>query len=985
MAQVLPSIQVTDNHDVKPRDVTPKGLQRQDTGRLSARDGPGTGSVTGKVASILRSPSSSSTAPMNDAREQSSANTAYTEGTSPEAAIDPLSQQILHRTNTSIHVQTLRTQGDPSSPQSPTFSSELNDAKQGAESLRESTTSTYVKQDKKKGVSFLSRFIPNKKKASTLDGFADDVSENGDAPRPEGMDAPAFRHTVDNMGFNPKYPQPPAYIKVRTKYKKEKQFDRMFLAQELRSATDKKSPPVVGANPAPQSGSAASHNPIWATEFSKDGRFLAAGGQDRIVRVWAVISSPDERRTHEKDESDPGYDDGSRLSAPVFQQKPVREYHGHTSTILDLSWSKNNFLLSSSMDKTVRLWHISRNENLCTFKHTDFVPSIQFHPKDDRFFLAGSLDTKLRLWSIPDKSVAFWNQLPDMITAVSFTPDGKTCIAGTLSGLCMFYETEGLKFQTQMHVKSTRGANAKGSKITGIQATHWPPGNDRGEIKLLISSNDSRIRLYNFRDKSLEMKFRGHENNCSQIRASFADDTGFIICGSEDRKAYIWSTSAPEGEKRNQRPMEMFEAHNSITTCAVMAPLKTRQLLGASEDPIYDLCNPPPVTLVSKAESVSSSRPARSEAGTNSAQAETSPKKVAESPAYLARSAHTDGNIIVTADYTGAIKVFRQDCAYSKRLRVADNWDASSVFSKRTGPKYGRPSSIMSKASRATRRRDSTSTQPPDDRIMSWRQDISHGSFDSVNTGGNNIQAPRRSMARSVSPRKHRTSISSPSLAPTRTNESFPASAVSAPSARGSKLDSPKTSKTSLGSSVDATRPPTASDGPGPTIVLPQRSITTTFDPDDTTSTSIECSAPRRAKTDLRPTSAHNNPPPTLNATGQAWSFFSRETWKDQLSRSHLPPRHASIGDQNIPLNSNNLSVPTTPGAGSRNGSVDRNGSVGLSSVSSKLTSEALAMESEDEMKCERCTGTEFKVRVVKWQGREERRLVCKGCGGVVD
>jgi WD40 repeat protein len=188
--------------------------------------------------------------------------------------------------------------------------------------------------------------------------------------------------------------------------------------------------------------------------------------------------------------------------------------------------TQNNFLLSSSMDKTVRLWHISRAENLCTFKHTDFVPSIQFHPRDDRFFLAGSLDCKLRLWSIPDKSVAFWNQLPDMITAVSFTPDGKTGIAGTLSGLCMFYETEGLKYQTQIHVKSTRGQNAKGSKITGIQAAYWPPGSDRGEVKLLISSNDSRIRLYNLRDKSLEIKFRGHENSCSQIRASFADDTG---------------------------------------------------------------------------------------------------------------------------------------------------------------------------------------------------------------------------------------------------------------------------------------------------------------------------------------------------------------------------------------------------------------------------------------------------------------------------
>jgi hypothetical protein len=37
-------------------------------------------------------------------------------------------------------------------------------------------------------------------------------------------------------------------------------------------------------------------------------------------------------------------------------------------------------------------------------------------------------------------------QLPDMITAVTFLPDGKTCIAGTLGGLCMFYDVDGLKY-----------------------------------------------------------------------------------------------------------------------------------------------------------------------------------------------------------------------------------------------------------------------------------------------------------------------------------------------------------------------------------------------------------------------------------------------------------------------------------------------------------------------------------------------------------
>jgi WD repeat-containing protein 44 len=190
-------------------------------------------------------------------------------------------------------------------------------------------------------VSFLSRFIGNKKKGGLLDGPTEDASEAGD-PRPEGMDAQLFSHTVDNLGFSPKHPQPPAYIKVRAKFKKEKEFNRVFLAQELRSGTDRKAPPTVGSNPAPQSGSAAAQNPIWATEFSKDGKYLAAGGQDRVVRVWAVISTAEERRAHEKAEDEPGSSGGehTHLSAPVFQHHPHREYHGHTATILDLSWSK---------------------------------------------------------------------------------------------------------------------------------------------------------------------------------------------------------------------------------------------------------------------------------------------------------------------------------------------------------------------------------------------------------------------------------------------------------------------------------------------------------------------------------------------------------------------------------------------------------------------------------------------------------------------
>ena len=81
----------------------------------------------------------------------------------------------------------------------------------------------------------------------------------------------------------------------------------------------------------------------------------------------------------------------NEIQAPLYT-KPFCELSGHQAPVLDVAWSKSLFLLSSSMDKTVRLWHLSRLECLCYFRHVDFVSAIAFHPRDDRFFVSASLD-----------------------------------------------------------------------------------------------------------------------------------------------------------------------------------------------------------------------------------------------------------------------------------------------------------------------------------------------------------------------------------------------------------------------------------------------------------------------------------------------------------------------------------------------------------------------------------------------------------------
>ncbi|KFB49055.1 AGAP000142-PA-like protein [Anopheles sinensis] len=342
---------------------------------------------------------------------------------------------------------------------------------------------------------------------------------------------------------------------------------------------------------------------VWCMKFSSCGRLLATAGQDRVLCIWVLkdaypffqalrtkYNAADQKSSPTPSEESlnstlnaahgVAAEDGAALPEPPddvspgpFMPHSFCTYSGHTSDLLDVSWSKNYFILSSSMDKTVRLWHISRRECLCCFQHIDFVTAIAFHPRDDRYFLSGSLDGKLRLWNIPEKKVALWNEVDGqtkLITAANFCANGKFAVVGSYDGRCIFYNTDQLKYHTQIHVRSTRGRNAIGRKISGIEPM---PGED----KILVTSNDSRIRLYDLRDLNLSCKYKGYFNSSSQIKASFSHDGKYIISGSENQCIYIWKThheyTKLSSVRRDRSDFwEGIKAHNATVTCAIFAP-----------------------------------------------------------------------------------------------------------------------------------------------------------------------------------------------------------------------------------------------------------------------------------------------------------------------------------------------------------------------------------------------------------------------------
>ncbi|XWS27978.1 hypothetical protein CRYUN_Cryun25bG0026700 [Craigia yunnanensis] len=325
---------------------------------------------------------------------------------------------------------------------------------------------------------------------------------------------------------------------------------------------------------------------IWSIKFSLDGKYLASAGEDCIIHVWKVVESDRKGELLMEKQEDgnlnfllvangspeptllsPSADyypekkrrgrssinrkslslDHIVVPETVFglSDKPFCSFQGHLDDVLDLSWSKSQQLLSSSMDKTVRLWDLSSKTCLRIFSHSDYVTCIQFNPVDDRYFISGSLDAKVRIWSIPDHQVVGWNDLHEMVTAACYTPDGQGALVGSYKGSCRLYNTceNKLLLKSQINLQNKKKKSHQ-KKITGFQ---FAPGSSS---EVLITSADSRIRVVDGGD--LIHKFKGFRNTNSQISAAFTANGKYVASSSEDSYVYVWKHEAESRPSRNK-------------------------------------------------------------------------------------------------------------------------------------------------------------------------------------------------------------------------------------------------------------------------------------------------------------------------------------------------------------------------------------------------------------------------------------------------
>ncbi|EGW32633.1 uncharacterized protein SPAPADRAFT_51169 [Spathaspora passalidarum NRRL Y-27907] len=536
----------------------------------------------------------------------------------------------------------------------------------------------------------------------------------------------------------------PKYVKVSRRHKQSPRvLNNLFLAQELNmehhdpgsrsregSVSDEELGSIDGKLSEEDDGLKCSNNEIFVMEFSKDGKYLAAAGRDSAIKIWKVISSPLGRLEYSHKMKQEGVPPQSNKrdpvfhSAPVFHQSPVRIFKGHTQNVLSLAWSKNNFLISGSMDKTVRLWHVDRPKCLQVFQHEDFVTSVKFHPLDDRFFLSGSLDNHVRLWSILEKSISYTKNLGEdvLITALEFTPDGNLCVVGGFNGSVFVMETKGLFVLKRFEVKERSLVNAfhskTGNKITGIKVFvnpfyiegQLPKVSEIDKWAVLITTNDSKVRMISTTSKKLITRFKGLTNNSSSIQASSSEDGKYIIAGSEDHYCYIWENnssiinnklkqSLADLIDRTQHATDLhtkinkiipahirklldedknefianennsyscFHAHHSKCNVAIFAPENTRKILQSSDDIIYDL--------------EKRGDRCKFESAIHEGESKTIHKDKTNDPDLRM------GHIVVTTDQFGLIRVFRQDSSREYRKKFVDCYKRCQSSTKTSYP-----------------------------------------------------------------------------------------------------------------------------------------------------------------------------------------------------------------------------------------------------------------------------------------------------------
>jgi len=228
----------------------------------------------------------------------------------------------------------------------------------------------------------------------------------------------------------------------------------------------------------------------------------------------------------------------------------IRIFSGHAAEVWDVVFSPDGkYLLTGSADHTARLWDAMNGETVQVFSgHTGSVDAVAFSPDGKYVVTAGSTDKTARLWNIASgRTVHVFTGHSDLVIRVAYSPNGKYILTGSVDWTARLWDTV-----TGGEVRVFDHPNVVGAIAFSADGKYIATG-----------CEDNEVRLWDVTTGELVREFIGHQGFVQGVR--FSPDGRFLLTGSADKTVRLWNLSTGQ-------PLRVFKGHADDVQTVTFSP-----------------------------------------------------------------------------------------------------------------------------------------------------------------------------------------------------------------------------------------------------------------------------------------------------------------------------------------------------------------------------------------------------------------------------